>query len=196
MSGQDLSDCKISQLLPNFDRISARFYNIAKVLQFTGEAGKAEWRYRRYRRVKYVSLLMWCWDWVQGGDPLYAAVFCLSSCHGHMFQHFEDKKLAQSNQSIPQQWSEEITERANGQYKDRLLGQLTKESQGTQLIQERTRSRRDMRDRGDRREKSNKEARPSFPPIMSKKVWIIVMVMLTMMMMLMMVIDYVRCWWC
>ena len=33
-----------------------------------------------------------------------------------------------------------------------------------------------MRDRGDRREKSNKEARPSFPPIMSKKVWIIVMV--------------------
>ena len=109
MSGHDLSVCQISQFLP------ARFYNIAKVLQFTGEAGKAEWRYRRYRKVKYVSLLMWCWDWVQGGDPLYAAVFCLSSCHGHMFQHFEDKKLAQSNQFIPQQWSEEITERADGQ---------------------------------------------------------------------------------
>ena len=154
MSGHDLSVCQISQFLP------ARFYNIAKVLQFTGEAGKAEWRYRRYRKVKYVSLLMWCWDWVQGGDPLYAAVFCLSSCHGHMFQHFEDKKLAQSNQSIPQQWSEEITERANGQYKDRLLGQLTKESQGTQLIQERTR-----RERQGRQERKVKQrSLPKFPP--------------------------------
>ena len=25
------------------------------------------------------------WDWVQGGDPLYAAVFSLSSCHGHIW---------------------------------------------------------------------------------------------------------------
>ena len=29
-----------------------------------------------------VSLLEWWWDWVQGGDPLYAAVFSLSSCWG------------------------------------------------------------------------------------------------------------------
>ena len=31
-----------------------------------------------------VSLLEWCWIWVQSGDPLYAAVFSLSSCHGHI----------------------------------------------------------------------------------------------------------------
>ena len=29
-----------------------------------------------------VSLLEWWWDWVKGGDPLYAAVFSLSSCWG------------------------------------------------------------------------------------------------------------------
>ena len=32
-----------------------------------------------------ISLMEWCWDWVQGGDPIYAAVFSLSSCHGHIW---------------------------------------------------------------------------------------------------------------
>ena len=33
------------------------------------------------------------WDWVQGGDPLYAAVFSLSSCHSQ-FGHFFFAKSA------------------------------------------------------------------------------------------------------
>ena len=27
------------------------------------------------------------WNWVQGGDTLYVAVFSLSSCHGHIWQN-------------------------------------------------------------------------------------------------------------
>ena len=27
------------------------------------------------------------WEWVQGGDPIYVAVFSLSSCHGHIWQN-------------------------------------------------------------------------------------------------------------
>ena len=33
-----------------------------------------------------VSLLIGYWDWVQGGNPLYAAVKCLSGCRGHIWQ--------------------------------------------------------------------------------------------------------------
>ena len=50
-----------------------------------------------------VSLLAGGWDWVQGGDPLYAAVKCL------MWNV---------------RWS---MQRANGKYKDHLVGQLTTE---------------------------------------------------------------------
>ena len=35
-----------------------------------------------------VSLLIGCWDWVQGGDPLYAAVKCLSGCWGQIWRNF------------------------------------------------------------------------------------------------------------
>ena len=35
-----------------------------------------------------VSLLIGCWDWVQGGNPLYAAVKCLSVCRGQIWQIF------------------------------------------------------------------------------------------------------------
>ena len=35
-----------------------------------------------------VSLLIGCWDWVQGGNPLYAAVKCLSSRRGQIWQIF------------------------------------------------------------------------------------------------------------
>ena len=35
-----------------------------------------------------ISLLEWCWDWVQGGEPLYAAAFSLSSCHSHIWPIF------------------------------------------------------------------------------------------------------------
>ena len=35
-----------------------------------------------------VSLLIGCWDWVQGGNPLYAAVKCLSGCWGQIWRNF------------------------------------------------------------------------------------------------------------
>ena len=35
-----------------------------------------------------VSLLIGCRDWVQGGNPLYAAVKCLSGCWGQFWRNF------------------------------------------------------------------------------------------------------------
>ena len=35
-----------------------------------------------------VSLLIGYWDWVQGGNPLYPAVKCLSSCWGQIWRIF------------------------------------------------------------------------------------------------------------
>ena len=35
-----------------------------------------------------VSLLIGGWDWVQGGNPLYAAVKCLSDCQGQIWRIF------------------------------------------------------------------------------------------------------------
>ena len=35
-----------------------------------------------------VSLLIGCWDWVQGGNPLYAAVKCLSGRRGQIWPIF------------------------------------------------------------------------------------------------------------
>ena len=35
-----------------------------------------------------VSLLIGCWDWVQGGNPLYAAVKCLSDHQGQIWRIF------------------------------------------------------------------------------------------------------------
>ena len=51
-----------------------------------------------------VSLLIGYWDWVQGGNPLYAAVKCLSGCQGHIWQ--KKSFIMQKEHGTPNSWPE------------------------------------------------------------------------------------------
>ena len=57
---------------------------MAKMLSGKSWRGKSVARYWSVNCCTRLSVGMY-WDWVQGGDPLYAAVFSLSSWHGHIW---------------------------------------------------------------------------------------------------------------
>ena len=63
-------------------RLIRNFRNALKFLQMDDKRNLRS--YKSLYIAIPVSLLEWCWDWIQGGNPIYAAVFCLSSCHGHI----------------------------------------------------------------------------------------------------------------